>query len=250
MPQIPILSGIGKQPDLRYTFWMESRFYVYCHLRADTGEVFYIGKGKGRRAYSDKPYHRSQWWCRTVEKAGGFTVRFLHEGLSEERAFALEVEEIARHREGGASLVNLTNGGDGTAGLVRSPEWCAMMSAVHKGKVLSEETKRKISESVRNSGYVITEEARRKISETHKGQKRSLGYRHTEEWKAKQKEWTKGNKGRLGQKRSAEERAKASASLSGRKQTVITCPHCGKSGGNIMRRYHFDNCKALINEPI
>jgi hypothetical protein len=24
-------------------------FYVYQHLRADSGEVFYVGKGKGKR---------------------------------------------------------------------------------------------------------------------------------------------------------------------------------------------------------
>jgi hypothetical protein len=30
---------------------------------------------------------------------------------------------------------------------------------------------------------------------------------------------------------------------------VVTCPHCGKAGGNnIMRRYHFDNCKLINTE--
>ena len=29
----------------------------------------------------------------------------------------------------------------------------------------------------------------------------------------------------------------------GMPQPILICPHCNKSGGNIMRRYHFDNCK-------
>lgn len=28
----------------------------------------------------------------------------------------------------------------------------------------------------------------------------------------------------------------------GRQQVIITCPHCGKTGGNTMKRWHFDNC--------
>ena len=36
--------------------------------------------------------------------------------------------------------------------------------------------------------------------------------------------------------------------LKGRKQPLITCPHCGKEGGNtIMKRWHFDNCKENPN---
>jgi len=31
----------------------------------------------------------------------------------------------------------------------------------------------------------------------------------------------------------------------GIKQALIQCPHCGKTGGNVLRRYHFTNCKML-----
>ena len=34
----------------------------------------------------------------------------------------------------------------------------------------------------------------------------------------------------------------------GKPQPQMTCPHCGKSGGNSnMARWHFDNCKSLLN---
>jgi hypothetical protein len=39
------------------------------------------------------------------------------------------------------------------------------------------------------------------------------------------------------------ERARAAGLTNlGKTQKIITCPHCGKSGGNVLKRYHFDNC--------
>ncbi len=243
MTQIPILSGIDLSGFYGQSMLMENIFYVYEHVRKDTGLPFYVGKGKGRRAFIANKHHRSQWWLRVVEKSGGFDVNFIYEGLSEKDAFEKEKEVIKKYRLNSIKLVNLTDGGDGASGHIKSDEWRAFMSKVHKGKIVTQEVREKISNSVKNSGYIPSEEARRKMSDAHKGKKRGLGYHHTEEWKAWAKEYRKGNKSRLGQKRSPEERAKASASLSGRVQKKLTCPHCQKQGGNVMRRYHFDNCK-------
>lgn len=220
-------------------------FYVYEHLRADTGEVFYVGKGRGYRAHVFNRHHRSEWWQRTREKAGGFEVRFVNDGMTEAEAFDLEVRHIAILRQRGAALCNMTDGGDGISGCERTPEWRAKIGAAHRGKVVSEEARRNISESRRAVGCTLTEEGRKRISATHRGQRRALGYRHTEEWKAAQSAARIGNNSRLGQTRSPEERAKASAALAGRVQGILTCPHCGKSGGNVMRRHHFDNCKSV-----
>ena len=70
----------------------------------------------------------------------------------------------------------------------------------HKGKKLTEETKRKISErakgricseetrqkiSIANKGHKMSEEIREKLAEINKGNKYTLGYRHTEESKRK-----------------------------------------------------------------
>jgi hypothetical protein len=40
-----------------------------------------------------------------------------------------------------------------------------------------------------------------------------------------------------------EVRQRKSDALKGKPQKIITCPHCGKSGGNNIKRYHYDNCK-------
>lgn len=42
-----------------------------------------------------------------------------------------------------------------------------------------------------------------------------------------------------------EVRKKKSLSLIGKKQKINTCPHCRKTGGNNLKRYHFDKCKIV-----
>lgn len=77
-------------------------FYVYQHLRADTGEVFYVGKGKGKRLTSRG---RNEYWKRIVEKHG-LIVEVIAEKLTETDAFELEVSTIRRHKEAGLKLAN------------------------------------------------------------------------------------------------------------------------------------------------
>lgn len=85
-------------------------FYVYIHLRADSGLPFYIGKGRRRRAWCRSD--RSEYWKR-VAKKHGVIVELLHAGLSEDAAFALEKKEIAWARQY-YDLVNVCDGGEGS----------------------------------------------------------------------------------------------------------------------------------------
>ena len=77
---------------------------------------------------------------------------------------------------------NFTSGGDGAPtnkGKKFSKEHRAKISYAHRGKTLSEETKRKVSEN--NARYFLgkpcSEERKRKISETMKGQPLSWDHR-------------------------------------------------------------------------
>jgi hypothetical protein len=130
-------------------------------------------------------------------------------------------------------------------GVIPSEETRAKLSAANKGEknpmfgvIPSEETRAKLSAALKGTKRKPrTDETKQKISARLKGQKIS------DEQKAKVSAFHKGKK------RTEETRAKLSLAKKGKPQPIITCPHCGKSGGtNVMTRWHFDNCKNLIKE--
>jgi hypothetical protein len=115
------------------------RFYVYVHLRKD-GTPFYVGKGKDKRAMDRTS--RSDWWWNIVnldypiEKFPNYTL--LAEHLTERAALDIEVYWIALFgrkniRENGL-LVNNTDGGEGTAGVILSETTRRKMSRSRTGK--------------------------------------------------------------------------------------------------------------------
>lgn len=112
-----------------------------------------------------------------------------------------------------------------------------------KGSWLSEETKRKISES--NKGKVGTW-AGKKLPEDYVARRNATrkangNYKWTEEQKRKQSE---NRKGKPNKKRPLTELEKEV--LRKRFLEKTTCPKCGKIGSKIsMPRWHFDNCKFI-----
>jgi len=68
-------------------------FYVYTHTSKETGNVFYVGKGLGNRAYTRKS--RSDAW--NLAAKAGFYVDFVRRDMSEDEALKLEEEEIKKH---------------------------------------------------------------------------------------------------------------------------------------------------------
>lgn len=108
-------------------------FYVYLHRRATDNTVFYVGKGKGSRAWVFGPTQRSSYWHRVVNKYG-VVVEILQDGMQEWWAHELEIQTIAYY--GRDRLINLTDGGDGTSGakFVRSESHCKKISEAKKGK--------------------------------------------------------------------------------------------------------------------
>lgn len=85
-------------------------YYVYLHRRGDNNEVFYVGKGRGRRSTTTSG--RNKWW-KNVYNKHGFSVEHVETGLCEEDAFSLEVELIKFYKENNHVLCNITCGGEG-----------------------------------------------------------------------------------------------------------------------------------------
>lgn len=68
-------------------------FYVYEWFIAETGEVFYVGKGRGTR-YKD--FHNHAYEAERIRELFKTDVRFVGENLTEDEAIELETKEILR----------------------------------------------------------------------------------------------------------------------------------------------------------
>lgn len=153
--------------------------YVYAHKRASDGCVFYIGKGKSRRAWSASGRNR-QW--RFVAEKHGFEVEIVKDGLPE--SCALTLEQIAIARVGLANLANATLGGGGIAGWKHSNETKRRIGDASKARKIgpkqlaalkttqqfTPETRRKMSEAAkRRIRAPLSAETRAKIRASHMG---------------------------------------------------------------------------------
>jgi FKBP-type peptidyl-prolyl cis-trans isomerase len=170
---------------------MKQDFYVYEHRRKDTGAVFYVGKG--RKCRSSNKSNRGKYWSNVCKGAGGFTISYPVKGVDEELALLAEMELIDAYRKRGVSIVNISDGGEGTTGWVPTEETKRKIGEANKntpkargerhgmyGKKHSEESlvKMRKAQSTREwgerhpfYGKHHTEETRKKISESRKGKR-------------------------------------------------------------------------------
>lgn len=68
-------------------------FYVYDWFIKDTGEIFYVGKGRGNRS---KAFHDRAYEAEKIREMYDTDVRFVKKGLTEEEALELESQEMLR----------------------------------------------------------------------------------------------------------------------------------------------------------
>lgn len=144
-------------------------FYVYLHKRATDGSIFYVGKGTGDRAWHKSSYSRGDGWWRNISIKNGVIVEICQDDMTEGDAFLLEMWLIAKLRHVGVVLCNLTDGGEGASGAVRSKETKQRLRESKTGKLNPMYGKRH------------TEETSSKMRNSRVGRKPSLGMRHSEE---------------------------------------------------------------------
>jgi hypothetical protein len=129
-----------------------------------------IGNSK-ERAYRNEG--RNTHWTRVFEKYGKL-VDIIADDISLEEA--KEMEKFLISSIGVKNLCNQTLGGEGAFGLKHTEETKRKISKANKGRVISPETKAKISEKLKghpNYNLSHTDEAKAKMSVAFKGKKRS-----------------------------------------------------------------------------
>lgn len=149
-----------------------NNFYVYSYLRED-GTPYYIGKGKGRRAYLNgripaKPPQPER-------------IQIIKDNLSEDEAFTLEcklISDYGRKDLGTGILHNRTDGGEGVAGRIATPDAIQRRVLKNTGKKRTPEQKKRMRQAQLSRKEKTIEEKAAisfKLSQALKG--KSLGPR-------------------------------------------------------------------------
>ena len=163
----------------------ERTFYVYEHWRPDLDMCFYVGKGRGIRAnnMSRRNAHHKAIQSKLAYMGMAVEVRMVATGISQDKAFCVEVERIKFWRDLGIKLANQSNGGDGNIGYAHTKEAKIKISERNikfgikppvsfgennpfYGRKHFEESKKLISAAAKKR--IVTEETRKKMSETRK----------------------------------------------------------------------------------
>lgn len=163
-------------------------FYVYTYR--DQKGIFYVGKGKGKRAFDHlNPTYKSRVAAK-VRNMNETPIVDIWNVDSETKALELEVKLISllgRKDLGTGRLMNLTNGGDGASGICRSEETKRKNSIANTGRIFSEEHRANISKS--RTGKKHSQDTLLKMSLSKKGKAQCgtgmLGKKHSPETRAK-----------------------------------------------------------------
>jgi hypothetical protein len=195
--------------------------YVYRHIRLDKNEPFYIGIGSDnnyKRAYSIDS--RNKHWQNITNKHL-YEVDILLDNINIVDAKLKEIEfiKLYKRRLDGGTLCNITLGGEGANGLIRTKENKDKIAKFNTGKKRPKEVGEKIS--LKLKGRKLNANRIEKIRQ------RMIGNSYTSGIPLKQ-----------------EHKNKISIANKGKMKEIVECPYCKIEGGlPALKRWHFENCK-------
>lgn len=155
---------------------MKNDYYVYMYT-IDNNPI-YIGYGRGNRIiqhlWKSKRSGRKTYFYNKIEKElkAGTNILYnkVSESLTRDDAIKEEIDLIKKYGRldnGSGILYNLTDGGDGGNGVLWNEERKSMLSIRSKGKKLSEEHIQALIKH--NTGRVLSDETKSKISAAQTG---------------------------------------------------------------------------------
>jgi hypothetical protein len=143
---------------------------VYIHIRKDKNEPFYVGIYENKYRPFEKT-RRNDIWDKIVSKTE-FDVKILQEGLTWDEACQMEkdlIKQYGRINLNTGILANLTDGGDGAVGLIRTEEHSRKISESLTGRKLSDDHKKSVS--LGSIGKKHSDDTKHKQSIVKKGKK-------------------------------------------------------------------------------
>ena len=168
-------------------------YYVYIWYVVDTNEVFYVGKGKGRRYKQTS--NRNKFFTNMYE-SHNCDVKKIYENLTESEAFQKERETVKWYKENtNFRLTNQTEGGEGSSGWDPPQEYRDKQSKIHREQWQDEEFREKmLAIRTDENGPYKSQEFREKIARLVQGESNpNYGNYWTDEMKQHLSEVRKAN---------------------------------------------------------
>lgn len=158
-------------------------YYVYEWYKTSTNEIFYVGKGRGRRYLQTRNRNRK---FLDIYNSTDCKSRIIYSNLEEEDAYRLERETIDDYLSKGIVLANIAQGGGGSRGTKLTPECKELHRKLSKERWENPEFRQKQLELRKApDGPYKNESFRRKISNLVQGTK-NPNYQNY--WSSEQKE--------------------------------------------------------------
>lgn len=220
-----------KPPPLNFSEAAKRGAYVYCYLRgkesktAGAGTPYYIGVGSTRHRPYDKNHVVSIPENRSL-------IRIMRYDLTWEEALEWEcfyIKLYGRKDVNTGILCNLTDGGEGAKGAVRSESFKENLRQRMLGNKLTEEQRQKIREA--RLGSKLTPETKAKLSLASKGKTQSP------EWIEKRMA------AHRGAKRTEATRALISEKAQGRRSPAVAAANSRRIWDEAARQRHSEAMK-------
>ena len=137
------------------------KYYLYAHMRQDSGDCFYIGIGTKFRVNDyDRAINfkaRNEFWKRIINKTR-YNVIIVDESDDKEYIISKEIQYIlilGKRKDNKGTLLNITDGGEGLKGhsVVWTDEMRQAASERLKTRVISEKTRQKLRENIKTRSF-------------------------------------------------------------------------------------------------